>query len=505
MPRKNSRRSAGRHSAGGRRSAGRRSAGRRSAGRHSAGRRSAGRRSAGRRSAGRFRAADQSSADQSWYYIDQIGDDYNYVGPVSFEYLKKLQHYGYVDSETYIWDRETMDGWQPLSEVENGPGAIKDENMPPTAYGVLVQEVAELKELVTAMRAGGFAQPPLPGGLAPPPLPTGAAAPVPPVPPPPPGGRALPPPGGGARVAGAEVGVGKRAARAPVAAGVGDMMKQRNRQMASKKLVDRKEEVIKFVQQAASLQPATVAEAVTELKSLEDKADELGIPLLGEEWGERLSSIEGKDGSVPYAKAECETAKTAQARLNVLQTAVTWHEQLKRPSTQIASMVKGFRTKGGSGAALSKGEMLEKCTVLLESIRSAIQLVFSDPLFSSTIAKMEGFLFPNEKVESPQTSFSFGKKLETNAAKLRTGTLLLAEFAHEIALKEVDGLRAEKLSAVKRSRAPQTLAVLTSAVRLVQDVSAVARPKEKEKVEVDRYLKEINMKIEQVEEMIQVR
>jgi len=58
---------------------------------------------------------------------------------------------------------------------------------------------------------------------------------------------------------------------------------------ASKKLVDRKEDVISLVRKAGELLPTSVYEAANTLRELEKEADELGLPLTGDEWGERLS------------------------------------------------------------------------------------------------------------------------------------------------------------------------------------------------------------------------
>ena len=67
------------------------------------------------------------------------------------------------------------------------------------------------------------------------------------------------------------------------------------------------------------------------------------------------------------------------------------------------------------------------------------------------------------------------QELRADADALRKRALLLAEFAHEVALAELHGLRKES-KVTQRFRAPQTLAVLRSADRLMRDVDAAARP-----------------------------
>ena len=59
-------------------------------------------------------------------------------------------------------------------------------------------------------------------------------------------------------------------------------MKLALQRKASKKLVDRKEDVLGLVRRTSTLNPASVAEAVEGLKELESAADELGLPLTGD-------------------------------------------------------------------------------------------------------------------------------------------------------------------------------------------------------------------------------
>ena len=63
----------------------------------------------------------------------------------------------------------------------------------------------------------------------------------------------------------------------------------------------------------------------------------------------------------------------------------------------------------------------------------------------------------------------------SDADPLRKQALLLSEFAHETALAELGGLRKEP-KVTQRFRAPQTLAVLRAADKLMRDVDAAARP-----------------------------
>ena len=236
-------------------------------------------------------------------------------------------------------------------------------------------------------------------------------------------------------------------------------MKLALQRKASKRLVDRKDEVLALVRQASSLQPGSVADAVKGLRELESAADDLGLPLTGDEWGERLA-IKKKGGGMHFEETDRGEAARAFSRANVLHSAVTWHEQLVQRGTQITSAVGAFRTKGGSGASMSKAKMLEKCTELLTNVGKTIHDIFADGAFKAALAEMAALNVP--------------QNLQLDADELRERSLLLAEFAHELAHAELTGLRAEKK--MKKFRAPQTLAVLVSAEQLVRSVDTAARP-----------------------------
>lgn len=237
-------------------------------------------------------------------------------------------------------------------------------------------------------------------------------------------------------------------------------MKLALQRKANKKLVDRKDEVLALIERASSLQPASVEEAVSALHELESTADELGLPLTGDEWGERLA-VKKKGGGMHFDDETRQKAAGAFTRTGILHSAVTWHEQLGNRGTQIVSAVGAFRTKGGSGASMSKVKMVEKCSELLGLVNKTISDIFSDASFKSAVRDMERYGVPQQ--------------LDTDAAELRKQSLLLAEFAHELAHKELTGLRNEK-KLTQKFRAPQTLAILTAAEQLVRSVDTASRP-----------------------------
>ena len=122
---------------------------------------------------------------------------------------------------------------------------------------------------------------------------------------------------------------------------------------------------------------------------------------------------------------------------------------------------------------------LRRCAVLLYSMR-----IFCSGGFKRTMAEME-------RLGVPQS-------LQADADELRKRGLLLAEFAHEISLAELSGLKSEgKLT--QRFRSPQTLAVLMSADTLMRAVDAAARPAAHVPNE---QLTEIVQAIEEVRQMV---
>ena len=239
-----------------------------------------------------------------------------------------------------------------------------------------------------------------------------------------------------------------------------DAMKMALQRKASKKLVDRKEDVLALIDKASGVRPATMADAVLMLGEVEDIADELGLPLTGDEWGERLA-IKKKGGGLHFDDGARSSAALAYSRLGVVHSAVTWHKQLANRRTQIRSTVSGFRTKGGSGATLSKGKMLERCTELLDQARKTMADIFGDKSFKSSLAEMR-------RLEVPQ-------ELEADSDELRRALIELADFGGELAKAELAGLHAEK-KLTQRFRAPQTLSILSAAHKLLGDVHVAAQP-----------------------------
>ena len=74
------------------------------------------------------------------------------------------------------------------------------------------------------------------------------------------------------------------------------------------------------------------------LRSIEAQADEVGLPLTGDEWGERLL-IKKKGGGYHFDDSQRAAAAAAFKRGSVLQSAVTWHEQLLGRAAAIRSAV----------------------------------------------------------------------------------------------------------------------------------------------------------------------
>ena len=104
-------------------------------------------------------------------------------------------------------------------------------------------------------------------------------------------------------------------------------MKLALQRKANKKLVERKEEVEALLQAAAASEIGGIEAAVDLLKALETQADDLGLPITGEGWGERLQ-IKKKGGGMHFDAEQSALAAEAYARASSLHSSVTWHGQL---------------------------------------------------------------------------------------------------------------------------------------------------------------------------------
>ena len=115
-------------------------------------------------------------------------------------------------------------------------------------------------------------------------------------------------------------------------------------------------QVLALVQHINEAALADTAAAVGALKSIESRADDLGLPLSGEAWGERLA-IPKKGGGMHFDPPHQQAATAAFRRAGAMLTAATWREQLTGRASQCAASVSLFRGSSGRGAALSKGQM----------------------------------------------------------------------------------------------------------------------------------------------------
>ena len=124
------------------------------------------------------------------------------------------------------------------------------------------------------------------------------------------------------------------AAKAKAATSAADAMKLALQRKANKKLVERKEEVQALLHAAASTEVEGAEAAEGLLKALEAQADELGLPITGEAWGERLQ-IKKKGGGMHFDAEQCALAAEAYARASSLHSSVTWHAQLCGRAKQV--------------------------------------------------------------------------------------------------------------------------------------------------------------------------
>lgn len=105
----------------------------------------------------------------------------------------------------------------------------------------------------------------------------------------------------------------------------------------------------------------------------------------------------------------CAAAACAFERAGVLHSSVTWHEVLRSRATQISSCVGAFRTKGGSGAAMSKAKMIGRCTELVGALSKTLADIFGDAAYRSTVGEMARLGLPQQ--------------LDDDAAELRSTSL----------------------------------------------------------------------------------
>eukprot|EP00964_Phaeocystis_antarctica_P151892 scaffold119588_cov60-Phaeocystis_antarctica.AAC.2 len=141
-------------------------------------------------------------------------------------------------------------------------------------------------------------------------------------------------------------------------------------------------------------------------------------------------------------------------------TAAAWHEQLTGRASQCASSVALFRGSSGRGAALSKSQMVKRCSELLARLVKTRSEIFDDVGYAHATAEMASLRVP--------------QSLAQDASALDASALLLAEFTAEQAAAELTGLRAERLL-TRKFRAPQTLGVLTAAAQLVREAHAAVQ------------------------------
>ena len=218
-------------------------------------------------------------------------------------------------------------------------------------------------------------------------------------------------------------------------------------------------QVLSLVRHISDLVLADTAAAVAALKAIEQRADDLGLPLSGEAWGARLA-IPKKGGGQHFDEAEQRAATAAFRRAGAMLTAAAWHEQLTGRASQCASSVALFRGSSGRGAALSKSQMVKRCSELLARLVKTRSEIFDDVGYAHATAEMASLRVP--------------QSLAQDASALDASALLLAEFTAEQAAAELTGLRAERLL-TRKFRAPQTLGVLTAAAQLVREAHAAVQ------------------------------
>jgi len=222
------------------------------------------------------------------------------------------------------------------------------------------------------------------------------------------------------------------------------------------KLVERREDVVAFVKQVATMEVEGMEGVVETLPQVEAEAERLCLEI-NEDWGDRLA-IKRKGGGHHFDDEERAVASRAYYRASLLHSSATWHARLVDGQAQVQRLVAGFRSATG-GSSLSRVAMIERCASHLVSVHKTLaDIVQSDHVIAS--------LEVMGKNGIPQS-------VHSDAEALRQSTLALAEYVHEQAAKELAGFRSEtKLT--QRFRANQAAAVCDAAADLLRGVASLA-------------------------------
>jgi len=222
------------------------------------------------------------------------------------------------------------------------------------------------------------------------------------------------------------------------------------------KLVERREEVMAFVQRVAAVEVANMSDVVELLAKVDAEADALCLEST-EDWGERLA-IKRKGGGHHFDDDERATASRAYCRASLLHSSATWHARLVDGQGQIKRLVDGFRSATG-GTALSRRATIERCTSHLTSVHKTLaDIVQSDHVIASLKA---------------MASNGIPQSVHSDAEALRISTVALAEYVHDQAAKELAGFRSET-KMTQRFRANQAAAVCVAAGELLRGVASLA-------------------------------
>ena len=228
------------------------------------------------------------------------------------------------------------------------------------------------------------------------------------------------------------------------------------------KLVARREEVVSLIGEISSADLSDAAAAAVTFRGWEAKADELGLAIAGECWSSRLEIKKKGGGGLHFSEEERALATTAHRRAISLHGGVTLREQLRGRAAAIGSSVNSFRA--GAGVSLGKRDVIARLHELLNRLRTTLAELFDEGgggALRAQIKEMEALGVPESVSE--------------DAAHARKSALELANLAHELAVKELNGLRSEQ-NLTRKFRAPQTLAVVHAAEALCVEAAALAAP-----------------------------
>lgn len=227
-------------------------------------------------------------------------------------------------------------------------------------------------------------------------------------------------------------------------------MKLALRRRANQKLVARRDEVMALIARLNALQPAGVEAMLVAARAIDEEADQLGLEVTGDDWGERLL-IKAKGGGHHFDDVQRAAAAAAHRRGAAMHSAARWTEQLRACAKQLERAT--VRAEGAGRA-----QLLERARELVASSKKTVEDICE-----------EG---PLRRAEAEMAQLRVPQAIRAEAAAVCDAAVPLAGWAHALCAAEQSGLRAEA-KMTQRFRACSTMAILRAGEQLLLDVQAM--------------------------------